>query len=70
MTLLKSSDRLSNSFSNFVCAKHCLVYSDVLLETMRNLQKTILFAFIAIVFIGCPATRCFAEEMVGFQLIP
>ena len=56
MTLLKSSDRLSDSFSNFVCAKHCFVYSDVFLETMRNLLKTILFAFIALAFIGCHTT--------------
>ena len=63
MTLLKSSGRLSDSFSNFVCAKHCLVYSDVLLETMRNLLKTILFAFIAIFFIGCHTTPRDARQV-------
>lgn len=61
---------MRDSFSNILCSKCRYFYPDILLETMQNLLKTILFALIALVFIGCHTTRCFAEEMMGFQLIP
>ena len=54
---------MRDSFSNFVCVKRRLAYSNVLLETMQNLLKTILFAFIAFVFIGCDTTPRDARQV-------